>query len=166
MRWRRTKQRHDESGQATVEAAFALPVLLLLVLLLVQPGIVLYDRLVMASAAEGCRLLATGEGDEEACRAFMKRRLGAVPQQDNFHVHSMGCTWEVRCEGGGAADRSRVVVRTEVQPLPLLGAGATLLGLVIEVEVEAETPTRSAWAQQSLGGTSPNEKVGEWCDEG
>ena len=39
MRWRRTKRRHDESGQATVEAAFALPVLLLLVLLLVQPGI-------------------------------------------------------------------------------------------------------------------------------
>ncbi len=45
-----------EDGQATVEAAFALPVLFLLVLLLVQPGIVLYDRMVMASAAaEGCR---------------------------------------------------------------------------------------------------------------
>lgn len=171
MGWQRARRRRDESGQATVEAAFALPVLLLLVLLLVQPGIVLYDRLVMASAAaEGCRLLATGEGDEEACWAFVKRRLGAVPQQDNFHVHSTGCTWEVRCEGGGAADVSRVVVRTEVQPLPLLGAGATLLGLVnergnIEVEVEAEVPTRAAWAQQSLGGASPNEKAGEWCDE-
>ena len=50
----------DEGGQATVEAAFALPIALLLVLLLVQPGILLYDRIVMqGAAAEACRLLAT-----------------------------------------------------------------------------------------------------------
>ena len=38
----------DARGQSTVEAAVALPVVFLLVLLLVQPGIVLYDRMVMA----------------------------------------------------------------------------------------------------------------------
>lgn len=159
------------SGQSTVEAAFALPVLFLLVLLLVQPGIILYDRMVMqAAAAEGCRLLATGNGDEKACTAFVERRLGAVPQQDNFHVHSTGCTWEVQCEGGAAADRSQVTVRTEVRPLPLLDVGATLLGLVnergnIEVEVRVSAPTRAAWAQKSLGGVRPGEKAGEWCNE-
>ena len=43
-----------------MEAAFALPIALLLVLLLVQPGILLYDRIVMqGAAAEACRLLAT-----------------------------------------------------------------------------------------------------------
>ena len=34
----------EEAGQATVEAAFALPIALALVILLVQPGILLYDR--------------------------------------------------------------------------------------------------------------------------
>lgn len=161
----------DDAGQTTVEAAFALPVLLLLVILLVQPGIVLYDRMVMAgAAAEGCRLLATGAGDEATCVAFVKRRLGTVPPQDYFHVHDGGCTWEVVCEGGGGADRSRVTVRTEVKPLPLLGAPAALAGLVnergnLEVEVSAEVPTRAAWARQSLGGLSPNERAGAWRDE-
>lgn len=159
-----------DRGQATVEAAFSIPVVLLLVLLLVQPGIILYDRMVMASAAaEGCRLLAVGEGDAETCIDFVKRRLGAVPQHDLFHVHQGGCTWEVLCEGGGSADRSRVVVRTEVRPLPLLDMGAALLGLVNErgnlvVEVEAEAPTRAVWAQESLGGGHPNDKTGVWCE--
>lgn len=159
-----------DRGQATVEAAFGIPVVLLLVLLLVQPGIILYDRMIMASAAaEGCRLLAVGEGDAETCIDFVKRRLGAVPQHDLFHVHQGGCTWEVLCEGGGSADRSRVVVRTEVRPLPLLDMGAALLGLVNErgnlvVEVETEAPTRAAWAQDSLGGGHPNDKAGVWCE--
>ena len=53
-------RRTCESGQATVEAAFLLPVLFVGLLLLMQPGILLYDRLVMqAAASEGCRLLAT-----------------------------------------------------------------------------------------------------------
>ncbi len=53
-----------ERGQGTVEAAFVLPVLLGLVLFLLQPGIVLYDRVVMKSAAaEACRLLAISGSD-------------------------------------------------------------------------------------------------------
>lgn len=161
----------SERGQATVEAVFALPVVFLLVLLLVQPGIVLYDRMVMASAAaEGCRLLATGEGDASQVELFVRRRLGAIPEQDNFHVHGSGCTWEVRCEGGGAADRSRVAVSGEIRPLPLLDLGTTLLGLVndrgnLVVEARAEIVTRPDWAQQSLGGVRPNDKVGAWCNE-
>ena len=94
----------DARGQSTVEAAVALPVVFLLVLLLVQPGIVLYDRMVMAgAAAEGCRLLATSDGDAATCEEYVRRRLGAIPPLDVFHVHDSGCTWEVRCEGGGAA---------------------------------------------------------------
>lgn len=158
------------SGQATVEVAFALPVIMLLVLLLVQPGIVLYDRMVMVNAAaEGCRLLATGDGTSAAAEAFVRRRLGTVPQQDNFHVHEGGCSWDIVCEGGGSADRAVVRIRTEVRPLPLLDGGAALLGLVNErgnlvVEVSCEVPTRAAWAQRSLDGAQPDEKAGEWND--
>lgn len=70
-------RRTCESGQATVEAAFLLPVLFVWLLLLMQPGILLYDRLVMqAAASEGCRLLATktaAAGDmAESCEAFVR----------------------------------------------------------------------------------------------
>ena len=93
------------------------------------------------------------------------------PALDVFHVHDSGCTWEVRCEGGGAADVARVTVRTEVRPLPLLDGGATLLGMVNErgnlvVEVTATAPTRASWAQESLNGASVNGKAGEWRHEG
>lgn len=50
------------------------------------------------------------------------------PALDVFHVHDSGCTWEVRCEGGGAADVARVTVRTEVRPLPLLTEGRRCSG--------------------------------------
>ena len=43
-----------EGGQATVEAAVLIPVLFTVLLLLIQPGIILYDRMVMNyAAAEG-----------------------------------------------------------------------------------------------------------------
>ena len=137
-----------------------------------QPGVVLYDRMVMAgAAAEGCRLLATSDGDAATCEEYVRRRLGAIPPRDVFHVHDSGCTWEARCEGGGAADVARVTVRTEVRPLPLLDGGATLLGMVNErgnlvVEVTATAPTRASWAQESLNGASVNGKAGEWRHEG
>ena len=47
-----------------MEGAFAIPLVFLLLLLLLQPGILLYDRMVMnAAAAEGCRMLATRSAD-------------------------------------------------------------------------------------------------------
>lgn len=49
-----------DSGQAAVECAFLIPVVLLLLLFLIQPGIILYNHTVMkAAASEGCRLLST-----------------------------------------------------------------------------------------------------------
>ena len=39
-------------GQSTVEGAFLIPVILLMLMLLIQPGILLYNRVVMQSAAE------------------------------------------------------------------------------------------------------------------
>ena len=91
-------RRTCESGQATVEAAFLLPVLFVGLLLLMQPGILLYDRLVMqAAASEGCRLLATktaAAGDmAESCEAFVRHRLGAIPPVSCFHVHEGACSW-------------------------------------------------------------------------
>ena len=104
---------YDNRGQGTVEAAVAIPVVFLLLLLLLQPGIVLYDRLVMGNAAaEGCRLLATSTGDMGgSCEAFIRHRLAAVPQHDCFHVHHGDCSWKIELLGDETAQT--VTVRIE-----------------------------------------------------
>lgn len=145
-------RRTCESGQATVEAAFLLPVLFVGLLLLMQPGILLYDRLVMqAAASEGCRLLATktaAAGDmAESCEAFVRHRLGAIPPVPCFHVHEGACSWDIRFEGDERSDVVRVTIANEARPLPLLDAGGALLGIVngngnLEVRVTAEQPTQ------------------------
>ncbi len=162
-------------GQATVEAAFLLPVLCVLVLLLVQPGILLYDRMVMeGAAADACRLLATTsnsrEGAQEQCEAYVRRRLGAVPQQDCFHVHGPQCTWDIRLEGDEASQSVRVSIATEARPLPLLGTAASLLGIVngrgnFVVEVSVAQQVQPAWVGNSAAGGDPAAWIGAWLDE-
>ena len=165
----------DSEGQSTVEAAFMLPVAFLVVLLLVQPGIVLYDRMVMeGAAAEGCRLLATtpeGEGGKSAaqCEAYVRRRLGAVPQQECFHVHDGGCTWNIELEGDEASRNVRVTIETEVKPLPLFDAGGVLLGFANErgnivVKVSETYRTQPEWVGNVSTGNSPAAWVGAWLN--
>lgn len=154
-----------ESGQTTVEASFALPIVLVLVLLLIQPGIILYDRIVMESAAtEACRLLATSEAGELS-EDYIRRRLSAVPEQDLFHVHGSGCTWRIEMQGGEASAETSVAIRNEVRPVPLIGLGAQLLGLTngsgnLEIEVRATQPTQPSWAVAV--GITPSGWVNTW----
>lgn len=164
--------RQDE-GQAAVEAAFALPVFMLLVLMLVQPGIVLYDRVIMqAAAAEGCRLLATAQADglsAERCEDYIRRRLGAVPQQDCFHVHGAACSWDIEMVGGESSTEVSVRIGNQLKPLPLFDGAATLLGLCnaegnLEIEVEASLPTQAGWVTGSAAGSNPSAWVGAWLD--
>lgn len=160
------------AGQATVEAAVSLPIMLLLVLILAQPAILLYDRMIMENAAwEGCRLLATAGGSsKKTCTAFVKRRLGAVPQIDWFHVHGSKCSWKITCTGDASAEKTTVSIRHEVRPLPLIGAAGALVGVLnkrgcYELEVKASMPAHAPWATSSLEGASPADRVGAWVDE-
>lgn len=154
-----------EEGQSTVEASFALPVVLVLVLLLVQPGIVLYDRIVMqAAAAEACRLLATSS-DGALAEDFVRRRLSAVPEQDLFHIHGSGCTWRIEMQGGETSAEASVTIRNEVRPVPLIGLGAQLLGCTnssgnLEIEVRASQSTQPGWAAAT--GLAPAGWVNTW----
>lgn len=157
-----------------MEAAFALPVLMMLVLMLIQPGIVLFDRMVMqAAAAEGCRLLATSTDSlgsmDEACEAFIRHRLGSIPQQDCFHVHegTNGCSWRISLSGDESSQTVEVGISNELKPLPLLDAAAALLGLVNEngnlvVEVSASAPAQPGWAQEAFSSKAPEDLVGSW----
>lgn len=163
----------SESGQSTVEAAFLIPILLGGMLLLLQPGILLYDRMVMnGAAAQACRLLVTlPEGDPNGqCKEFALRRLSAIPQQDCFHVHSSGCTWSVECEGGEGSGEVTVVIETKVQPLPLIGFALDSLGAadanrLITISVSQSMKTQPDWALDATKGSSPSEWIGAWLDE-
>ncbi len=165
----------EDSGQAVVEAAFALPILMLLILLLVQPGIVLYDRIIMQSAAaEGCRLLATAQAEGvslERCEDYIRRRLGAIPQQDCFHAHGEACSWNIVMTGGGASSQVTVRIENEIKPLPLLDGASGLLGLTndegnLTVSVEATMPAQPAWVASTELQSSPSSWLGAWSHEG
>lgn len=164
--------RRTERGQGAVEAAFVIPVLFLALLLLLQPGIILYDRLVMqAVAAEGCRLLATKTGAlgdmDAACEAFVRHRLSAVPQHDCFHVHGGGCSWDITLSGDESSGTVSVTIANKLKPLPLLDAGATLLGMTdgagrLPLEVTASLPIQPDWVNGAEAGRDPAGWIGAW----
>lgn len=143
-------------GQASVEAAAFIPVIMLLLALLLQPAFLLYTRSVMQqAAAEGARVLATrevgGAGDDAACEAYVKRRLRAVPDVAAFHTGE----WEIELSGDSTSREVRVGVEGRLRPLPLLGVLAQMLGepdgdeVVLRVEVTGGT--RPDWLEGGYG---------------
>ncbi len=160
-----------ESGQATVESALLIPALLGVILLMIQPGIVLYDRIVMKdAAAQACRVLMT-QGFGEDVDAFVRRRLGSVPQQDAFHVHTGSeCSWDIAWSGGPGSATVQVTIGNEITPLPLIGFGTALFGALNEdgnlaFSVTVELPVQDSWALQTGAGTNPSAWIGAWLDE-
>lgn len=141
-------KREGTKGQATIEAAALIPVLFILLLLLLQPSILLFDRIVMKNvAAEGCRLLATktpvlSEG-KDPYEEYVLTRLSSIPEEDHFHVHSQGCSWKVSLTGDETSNRVGVQIVNKVKPLPLVDFMSRSIGLTdsdgfFEIKVEAE----------------------------
>lgn len=120
-------RRASDAGQATVEAAFLAPVVLLGILMLVQPAIVLYDRMVMeAAASEACRLMKTLHPDDAASsQGYIERRLKSIPRVDVFHAGE----WVVDLEGGEGFQDVRVRIEHGLRPLPVIGAAMGFFGL-------------------------------------
>ncbi len=149
-----------EEGQATVEAALLLPALMVCLALLVQPACILYTRAAMQSAAaEACRLLATPPSSsgvsEQSYRAYVLRRLSAVPDVDIFHVGG-DAGWDVSFERLGEGRTVRVSIGTSVRPLPLLGVLASLLGEGdgsggVRIEVAVQATVRPSWLEGGYG---------------
>lgn len=162
----------EDAGQATVEAAFLIPIMFCALLLLIQPSMILYDRVVMKSAAsDACRLLATktdAAGDMSgAVDAFVRHRLGAIPPVDCFHVHGGGCSWDIQVEGDERSETVRVAISNRVKPLPLLDAAGSLLGLVgedgtLSVKVESSRQTQPGWVSGTAHGLDPQGWIGAW----
>lgn len=169
-----------ERGQATVEAAFLLPVLLIILLILVQPTILIYDHMVMQqAAAEGCRLLMTKDSaptslslpgsitntimlDDDPYKDYVLRRLGAIPPLPSFHLHDGGCSYEIDLQGDETSEQVTVTIRNKVKLLPLLGQAASLMGVceaggIYAQEVSVSLPGRPGW----VSGT-PGEWAASW----
>ncbi|MEF2845306.1 MAG: TadE/TadG family type IV pilus assembly protein [Eggerthellaceae bacterium] len=149
-------------GQAVVEGAFLIPIILLLLMLLIQPGILLYNYVVMkGAAADACRVIATQASEPaSSVEAAIRRHLGAVPEQDNFHVHSSGCSWVIEIEGSETTSEVAVRIENQVKPLPLFDFGAEALGLTNDQghfyqQVEVRRPVYAAWVYESEDGVDP-----------
>lgn len=155
----------SESGQATVEAAFLLPILLAGMILALQPGILLFNRAVMeAAAADACRLLETlPPGSELMAQAYVVRRLDAVPSADSFHVG----LWDVEVSGDEASETVSVRIRHAVKPLPLAGVAMRIAGFsgsdgLCWQEVSRQRNARDEWVFNSRFGPSPEEWILYW----
>lgn len=163
------KSLHTEKGQATVEAAFAIPVLFILLLVLLQPGIVLYDHMVMNSAAaEGCRLLATRSEasglSDERCVDLIKRQLAAIPPHPLFHMHAPHCSWDIRISGSDSSEEVSVEISHRLRLLPLFDISGVLAGIAdsegcIQLEAAQSAPTQPAWAHEGSAGLDPESWV-------
>ena len=140
---------NNKLGQASVEAAFLLPILLILFGLLLQPVILLYNKTVMnAAAAEACRAAGTIEKQADL-DAFIKRRLGSIPKLSIFHDGSWNLEYKLNSE-----DRNYIAIKHKVQTLPLLGISAGLLAKKvssnqIEQEVCVYTQIQPTWLSKS-----------------
>ena len=172
MREKRISGPKGDAGQATIEAAFVIPVLFTLMLLLLQPGIILYDRIVMGNAAaEACRLLATSTDAygsmHDSCEAFIRHRLAAVPQHDCFHMHDGSCSWDIELSGDENSQTVSVRIGNELRPLPLFDVTLRLLGTTnaagnLVIEESVTMPTQPGWASSTEKGLSPQDWIGAW----
>lgn len=157
-----------DCGQATVEGALLIPVFLMVILLLIQPSILLYDRMIMqGAAAEGCRLLVTGDfaqTSEESIKSAVHHKLAAIPQQDHFHVHEGQCSYQITLHGSESTDVVSVSITQEVKLLPIFDVGAKALGIVNDrgnfvIEAEVSYSAKNSWVLSNELGLNPDSWV-------
>ena len=144
--------------------------LFLSLLILLQPALLLYDRIVMEGAASrAARLAATASPaavERGAVEEIARTYLGAIPPVGIFHVHEGGCSYEITVLGDESSEEVTVDIVNKVDPLPLIGIGAAGLGLTdgsgrFTVEVSATEPTQPDWVWDS-GAGAPGDWAGRW----
>lgn len=156
-------------GQASLEAAFLIPLMLLLSMMLIQPAILLYNRSVMhAAASESLRVMATmpqASNKQELMKSFIIRRLGSLPEIDIFHV-GIKDSWEIRLQEDKPQTKQKVSVSHRVRLLPLFD---TLLRAFqvsgdgsIQQEITVESTSQPRWVQKSEWGVVPERWVKSW----
>lgn len=131
-----------------------LPSLFIVFALMLQPGLILYSRICMYSAAsEACRLYAvqaeagSGRYAEDRYREFIEHRLSAIPYIDIFHLGGED-GWDISYAQD--SDCVEVKIVHALKPLPLLGVTGAALGDLqadgsVRVEVSSRSQIRPHW---------------------
>jgi Flp pilus assembly protein TadG len=105
----------SDDGQATVEVALVLPVIVLLLMAVVQVGLIVHDRLLVTGAAR------------EAARAFAVSGSAEVAQR------------AARAPGGLVSERLRVHVTRELASVPD-ASGVSLVVVRVTYTVVTDVP--------------------------
>ena len=113
------------------------------------------------AAAEACRLLSTktdfGNYSTERYEGYVLRRLASIPPIDIFHASAIGGGWQIELIGNESTAEVTVTIINYFKPLPLIGWGASLLGLLedgyLVQTVQVTMPTQPNWANSSDVGT-------------
>lgn len=144
----RSSELSEERGQASVEAAFLMPVSALLLLLLIQPICLLYTTAVMWEAASETARAALAASSIQDLEEYALRRLAAVPDIGIFHAGS----WDIAVSGM-EEETVTVTISGHADALPLVGTLAAIgtgtdgEGLVLEVVLEERL--RPSWLEGS-----------------
>jgi Flp pilus assembly protein TadG len=128
-----SRTRRGDRGQATVELALVLPLVAALLLVLLQVGLVVRDRVLVTHAArEAARAAAVADHD----RSIAAER-GAVRSSDLTAEHLHVTTSPV---DGGDAVEVHVVYRSTTE-VPLVGLLVPDLDLEADATMRVERPT-------------------------
>jgi len=149
---------HDERGQALTEAPIIMVTICVLALILFQPVVTLYTKMVLgATAASLCRVVATdgasssgasgGSAGDRLLQTYAEGKIAGLPRGSAFQIPG-----SLRLEVSGDAHAETVSVRVSLnqKALPLLGllVGAQRDGTV---ELSAEAHSVGALAGQAQG---------------
>ncbi len=155
--------RCGNAGQASLEAALIIPIMFVGILVLVQPCIILYDRMIMnAAAAEGCRLLITKtsslDATDDIYQLVVARHLRAIPSIDIFHVQEEERAWNVSIEGDETSEEVVVTVHNRCRPLPLIAMGTSWLSATdadgcFSWETTVRMKTQPSWVGNNTSNT-------------
>lgn len=109
-------------------------------------------------------MLATSDAaDSNLCEEYVRRRLSAIPQIAQFHMHSAGCSYEIGFSGDEESSVVSVEIKTKLKPLPLMDAGMSLMGMTdsdgcLSISVTSTARMQPSWVSDSVDGTDP----GKW----
>lgn len=139
---------HSERAQATIEAAFVLPVALLCIGLSVQPIVYMYTKSIVQEAAYDGVRFASSESDDKKTERYVLRRLQAIPTLEIFHLVDMN-DWNIELTRTSSAVELRI--SGHIKPIPIIGTPSTLVlphdekGLV--VQSQARIFDRPSWRE-------------------
>ncbi|MCL2323959.1 MAG: hypothetical protein FWC48_00045 [Actinomycetia bacterium] len=131
---------HGEDGQALTEAPVVITTLCILSLILFQPVVTLYTKMVLgAAAASLCRVVATRDPSDDAqlLQSYSQGKIAGLPRGSAFQVPG---SLQVDVSGDAHAEQVRVRLSLTQKTLPLIGLLAgDLQGGTVEVSAEAHS---------------------------